>query len=145
MKKCIWFILFLSSVTAFSCKTSQKPGKTETAQAEKRIPYKKKKEPIRGNSLIGELRRLPGVQVSGNDTNGTVMLGRGSASIKSNQGVLFVIDGIRLGTNLSQAATAVNVQQIKNIRLLKDNEASGKYGLQGANGVIEINTLKEPK
>ena len=126
-------VLFTGIVLLAGCKTSNNfPAVSGTV----------KKEKVRGNSLIDELRRVPGLRVSGNDSNGTVTVARGSYTIDSNQKPLFVVDGVRIGTSLPQVASVINVSQIDKIRVLKDSEATGQFGTQGANGVILIKMKK---
>lgn len=137
MKKYLPLIALLFATITFSCKTSKNTSTSpELAQAEKMKKERRKK--VRGNSLIGELRRLPGVRVSGNDSNGTVTISQGANTIAASQGAFFVVNDVRMGNSFSRVVSTVDVQQIDEIKVLRGNEASSKYGIQGANGVIEI-------
>jgi hypothetical protein len=53
---------------------------------------------------------------------------------------LFVING---KISSSKEAEKIDPNEMKEIRILKDNEAISKYGEKGKNGVIEINTKHE--
>lgn len=75
---------------------------------------------------------------------------RGNESVL-NEEPLYVVDGIvmNMGINLPghfnrlQPFTSVNPQDIRSIKALKSNAATGIYGSQGANGVILVETKNE--
>ncbi len=92
-------------------------------------------------SLTDYLRRVPGLTVQGSGSNAMVLI-RGVQSANSSNQPLFVIDGNRAGRSLSQVIDAVDVNDIDNIEVLKGNEASSRYGMQGSAGVILIRTKK---
>lgn len=93
-------------------------------------------------SLVDHLRKFPGVFVDGNGENARVFI-RGVNSISLNTEPLFVIDGQQIIGGLAVASRAVTVESIKRIRVLKTAAETSRYGLQGANGVIEITTKKQ--
>ncbi len=76
--------------------------------------------------------RAAGVEVS----NSTIRI-RGTNSINSGTGPLYIIDGL-LGGN----PDLVHPSDIENIEVLKDAASTAIYGSAGANGVIIINTKK---
>lgn len=88
-------------------------------------------------SLMDYLRRVPGIQISGN----TVLI-RGINSITQNIEPLYVIDHTPIGNSYSQAAGAVNVNDIQSITVLKDVASTSLYGMRGSNGVILITTKR---
>jgi len=123
------------------------------AQSEKKKNKKKKKakteiantvetdENTAANlSLADLLRRKPGVRVQGQGSGTTVAI-RGGQSSASGASPLFVVDRVPIGTNYSQVAGMVNVNDIKTINVLKGADAS-RYGTRGNNGVVEITTKK---
>lgn len=61
---------------------------------------------------------------------------RGVASINAGTGPLIVIDGYPVPTDLS----AVNMNEVQSIEVLKDAASAAIYGSRGANGVILITT-----
>jgi TonB-linked SusC/RagA family outer membrane protein len=63
---------------------------------------------------------------------------RGVASINNSTDPLFVVDGIRVGTNIDY----LNPADVQNIEILKDASATAIYGSEGANGVIMVTTRK---
>ena len=87
-------------------------------------------------SLADMLRRLPGVNVTGNGFNASVTI-RGISSINLTNEPLYVIDGVPVGHNFSSVASTINPQEIKYIRVLKGGDAT-IYGVRGSNGVIVI-------
>ena len=93
-------------------------------------------------TLTDYLRKQPGVMVQGSGANARVLI-RGSQSYNSPTEPLFVIDGNRVGRSLQQVMNAVSVTDIEKIEILKGNNASSRYGMQGSAGVIIIHTKKE--
>ncbi|GHU75985.1 SusC/RagA family TonB-linked outer membrane protein [Bacteroidia bacterium] len=63
---------------------------------------------------------------------------RGAATINNSTDPLFVVDGIRVGTNVN----FLNPADVESIEILKDASATAIYGSQGANGVVMITTKK---
>lgn len=88
-------------------------------------------------SLVEHLRRLPGVQVSGSGSSARVTI-RGINSFTMQSEPLFVVNGQPLAGGLSAAIDMVPVESIQSIRVLKNADEIGFYGVRGANGVIEI-------
>ena len=93
-------------------------------------------------SLVDHLRKFPGVFVDGTGENARVFI-RGVNTLSLDTEPLFVIDGQLITGGLAVASRAVTVEGIKRIRVLKTAAETSRYGLQGANGVIEITTKKE--
>ena len=144
MKKIILLSIFAICLSANACKTAQSNASSpELKEAEALAKKKKKKKTrVRGTSLTGELRRVPGLRVSGDDQSGRVVLRGNAASIAAGNNPLFVLDGIQVGTSLPQVSSMIDVTKIDKIQLLKESEA-GMYGARGSNGVIEITMMKE--
>ena len=92
-------------------------------------------------SLADYLRRVPGVMVRGSGNNVTVMIRMGS-SYGATSGPLFVLDGVQIGTSYDQAVNMVDVNDIKDISVLKDISSSNIYGYQAKNGVILIESKR---
>ncbi len=91
-------------------------------------------------SLGDMIRRLPGVQVSGQGNNLRIKVS-GSESFNSNTAPLFVLNGTAYGNSYVQIASVVNPNDVKSISVLKGSDAT-IYGTRGANGVILIRTNK---
>ncbi len=90
-------------------------------------------------SLADYLRRVPGITVQGSGSNASILV-RGIQSVNSAIHPLFVIDETRVGRSFSRVVSSVDVNDIDNIEVLKGNEASIRYGMQGSAGVILIRT-----
>jgi len=84
------------------------------------------------------LRRIPGVQVSGQGNNVQVRV-RGLSTISGDPSPLFVIDGVEVGNSYGDVAF-LDGNQIDKIRVLKDATSTSRYGFRGSNGVIVIKT-----
>jgi TonB-dependent starch-binding outer membrane protein SusC len=86
---------------------------------------------IRGYSSLG------GGGTSSNDFASDAM--NSSASIGE---PLFVMNGAVYTGRFSDLYSSLNVNDIKNVTVLKDASSSGIYGSRGANGVVIINLKK---
>ena len=102
--------------------------------------------------------KMSGVQVtsnSGEPGSGVNIRIRGTSSVRSGNGPLFVVDGIPLtsadiasgGVDIGRGTSAasnplnfLNPNDIASIDVLKDASATAIYGSRGANGVIMITT-----
>lgn len=87
--------------------------------------------------LTAYLRRIPGVQITGSGERAEVRI-RGNASINGEYRPLLVVNGTPLGTNYSSLYTMIDTNEIDRVRVLKSASETSVYGVQGANGVIEI-------
>ncbi len=90
-------------------------------------------------SLDQVLRMQPGLNVQGSGP-GTKVYIRGISTITLETQPLYIIDGVRIGTNYAMANNAVNVKDIDSIRVLSGKSETTIYGEQGNNGVIIIKT-----
>ncbi len=104
--------------------------------------------------------RAPGVNVtlnSGEPGAGAQIRIRGGTSISASNDPLYVIDGVPLQNNESEARgfgiggspalgrnplNAINPNDISSVTVLKDAAATAIYGSRGANGVVLIETKK---
>lgn len=112
--------------------------------------------------------KISGVQVSSSDGSVTGELStviRGLSSLHSDSEALWVIDGVCLGSSISQNRNAfwqdsyrgqsytsalnslfsLNLADIESIEVIKDLSATALYGSKGANGVISIKTRRPSK
>ncbi len=69
------------------------------------------------------------------DANSAIRI-RGIGTINGTADPLYVVDGVKVGTN----ANFINPADIETIEVLKDASATAIYGAEGANGVIMITT-----
>ncbi len=112
------------------------------------------KQPVT-NPIAALQGRMTGVLVTnanGIPGSGITMQIRGNYSLSSRADPLYIIDGVPFpAVSLSNITTAsgavspfnsINPQDIENISVLKDADATAIYGSRGANGVVLISTKK---
>lgn len=87
-------------------------------------------------SVLDQIRKLPGVMVSGNS-----ILIRGTNTLISSTDPLVLLDGSPYPVS---SINSIDPNMVQNITVLKDTETS-MYGVQGANGVILITTQRGGK
>lgn len=90
-------------------------------------------------TLVGYLRRVPGVRVTGNGPSANIVI-RGTETLTLTSDPLFVINGVKIGRDFARVSSMVDMTQVQKIRVLRGIEASVSYGSEGGNGVIEIVT-----
>lgn len=83
-------------------------------------------------TLADFLVRVPGVLAEGNQV-----------SIRGAGPPLFIIDGTRIGHSYEAAASAVDVNDIESVEVLKSPSELAIYGMEGQNGVIIIRTKRQ--
>ena len=88
------------------------------------------------SNIIEMLRGEPGLIIKGNGDGGTMptMYIRGIGTNTDNYQPIFVVDGLRTDNILY-----LQPEQVYSITVIKDGTAA-IYGMEGANGVIEIKT-----
>ena len=88
------------------------------------------------NNIIDMLRSEPGLSIIGTGDDGTMpaMYIRGIGTNSKNFQPLFVVDGVRTDNILY-----LQPENVHSITVIKDGTSS-IYGMEGANGVIEIRT-----
>ncbi|MBI1227735.1 MAG: TonB-dependent receptor plug domain-containing protein [Bacteroidetes bacterium] len=134
MKKTTFFFALLF-IAHFSCtSTKSSTGSIDNFQRNDDIV-----NPDNSITLIDHLRHVSGVQIEGDGIYAKVRI-RGVSSLNSSNEPLFVLNGMALPGGLSDAVQNVPVNEIKSVRVLKNAEETGFYGVRGANGVIEIRT-----
>ncbi|CAH1001042.1 hypothetical protein LEM8419_02012 [Neolewinella maritima] len=94
-----------------------------------------------GTDLTSYLRRVAGVSVRGSGPGATVRI-RGDVNFNSDSTPLFVVNGTPIGNNFSNVYSTVDVNEIARVQVLKNVSDTNRYGMQGANGVIEIKLKK---
>lgn len=86
--------------------------------------------------------KIPGIAVTRTADGGIAIQIRGTNSFYANTFPLYVIDGVELAGGHGGALTGVNPYDIESIKVLKNPEDTGLYGVRGANGVIVITTKR---
>ena len=89
--------------------------------------------------------RFPGVMVARTSDGGLSVRIRGVSSFHGSNEPLFVIDDVPMTPGPGGALTGVNPHDIESIKVLKNPEDTGVYGVRGANGVIVITTKRPGK
>lgn len=99
--------------------------------------------------LAGKVPGLIAPALSGQPGAAQSIRIRGIGSVSANANPLFVIDGVILNSgDISRLATTantlagINANDIEDVTILKDAQATSLYGSRGANGVILITTKK---
>lgn len=147
MKKLTTYLLFamMALFVMASC-TATKTAGNDDVNADRKVAES-------GDKTLGSdennipleqyLRKVPGIQVSGNGSNARVTIaGMGNTSIVSRKEPLYVINNVRVNS-LAQASNLVQTSNIKSIRILKSASETSFYGSAGANGVIVIKLKKK--
>ena len=91
--------------------------------------------------LVDYLRRVPGLQIDQRGSDVRIMI-RGASSLTGTNSPLYVVNNSPIGNNYAEAVSAVDVNDIKTVNVIKGAEGQQMYGMRGANGVIQILTKK---
>ncbi|MEM1325305.1 MAG: TonB-dependent receptor plug domain-containing protein [Bacteroidota bacterium] len=119
------FFLAISIVIMWSCAPNQ-PTSSESPNEPRPIQVNN------AQTLADLFVRLPGVFV---DERGGIP----EVYIRGNR-PLFVVDGVQVGFSYRDVDTAVNVQDVASVEVLRSVSETVIYGRQGSNGVIVIRT-----
>lgn len=136
-------LLFAASFVLAGCSSAKNVGDNIDLQDKTAIKSSNETEvdAASGIDLASYLRRLPGVTVRGSGATASVRV-RTQSSFGAVSDPLFVVNGTIMGTNFSQVFTAIDVNEIKSVRVLKSASETATYGLQGGNGVLEFKLKK---
>lgn len=88
-------------------------------------------------TLADLLRKNTSLVIEGSHPNVSVRM-RGMSSINLETRVLFVVDGINMGHSYSFVESAVDINNVKKIKVLKGLSQTTIYGEDGRNGVVQI-------
>jgi hypothetical protein len=91
--------------------------------------------------LTDYLKSFTCLEVKGNDVFGEVRI-KGMGQITARKGPLFVVNDIRMGHDLSQIASFLDVDEIAQIKVLRHPAEIGIYGSAANNGVILIKLME---
>tara|TARA_B110000014_G_scaffold76527_1_gene52355 strand:+ start:3912 stop:4298 length:387 start_codon:yes stop_codon:yes gene_type:complete len=127
MKRNIFFFIILN---IYSCEMNKNISNNKT----------KDNLNIKENvSILNQIRRNPGLYIQGNDEQNAKVFIKGLTSINFQKEVLFILDGLQVGT-YSQIVNILDPNDIKNIQVLKNAYDLNNYGFRGSGGVIIIKT-----
>ncbi|MFH5883033.1 TonB-dependent receptor plug domain-containing protein [Halalkalibaculum sp. DA3122] len=127
----------ITATVAASCASTGNSARSERQSSERLSRVQVENPNI---SLADYLRRVPGVNVQGSGNNVQIII-RGINTFRGSTAPLFYIDQTRVGRSYSRVNSMVNMHDVDNIKVVKGVEASA-YGVEGANGVIIINTKR---
>jgi TonB-linked SusC/RagA family outer membrane protein len=97
------------------------------------------------NLATGLSAKVAGLQVNlvNNGINPDVrIVSRGNHSLQGDNQVLVVVDGIPVSSSF---LSSINPNDVENVTLLKGPGASALYGIEAANGVMQVTTKKGKK
>ncbi|SER10361.1 hypothetical protein [Neolewinella agarilytica] len=126
--------LLIFSALLFSCQSPR------AASAEGNRPSVSEPSIENALDLTEYIRRLGEAQITGDGANAIISI-RGVTTINSDPNPLFVLNGNVVGRDYNQVYHMVDIQQLASVKILKNAGDIGLYGVQGANGIVEI-TLK---
>ena len=144
----VFFISFMAIFCFSACiatkKVPEKKEKDIVLQVGREANITNEVSPGSNNSmqLVDYLRRIPGLQIDQRGNDVTIMI-RGANSISGENSPLFVIDNQAIGNSYNDTVSAVDVNDIKYVNVLKGPEGQQLYGMRGFNGVIQIITKKK--
>ena len=131
--KILRHILFATTLAVISAGCSPRAARTSPAnEADEAV----RSLQDRYSNLADALRTLPSVQVA----RGDAYYG-GASSLNGDTRLRVAAEGRIVGT-VSEAEQLYPLNQIRAVRLIKPNDAQQRYGLLGANGVIELILLE---
>jgi len=87
--------------------------------------------------------KVPGVLITRTADGGIAVQIRGSSTFYSATAPLYVVDDVPFEAGPGGSLKGINPYDIDTIRVLKNPEDTGMYGMRGSNGVIVI-TMKKP-
>jgi TonB-dependent SusC/RagA subfamily outer membrane receptor len=98
-----------------------------------------------GNQPIEQLlqAKVPGVLITRTADGGIAVQIRGNGTFYGATAPLYVVDDVPFEAGPGGTLKGINPYDIDTIRVLKNPEDTGLYGMRGANGVIVI-TMKKP-
>jgi len=141
MRNFIYYLSLVVTIGLASCASQKstadasssnkgKPTASNTVNMEENV----------GLSLAAYLRRIPGLQVTGEGADARISV-RGMTG--NNERPLFVLDNRRIGNDFGSVNSLIDPNDIKSVQVLKDAGSTTIYGLQGAGGVIKITSKKK--
>ncbi|MCB0569872.1 MAG: TonB-dependent receptor plug domain-containing protein [Phaeodactylibacter sp.] len=137
-----FLILLMLPMLLLSCGTSRNTAGSDAEKVE--IKNGRKESATKTYTALSEyFRRIPGLRVIGDDTNGRVYVFSGSQALMTTNEPLFVVDGVRIGQSFQALVRTLNVNDIERVSVLKTASETSIYGMAGSNGVIVIQTKRQ--
>lgn len=142
MKRLFLFLTIFSVISLFSCKTPDAVGAKKQD-----VTARNSHQTVEGGTesnipLDQYLRKISGLTITGTGSSAKVRIVGMNRSLSTGVSPLFVLDGVRIGTDLGSVSALVQTSTIKQVQVLKSAGETAFYGIQGANGVILIQTKR---
>jgi TonB-dependent SusC/RagA subfamily outer membrane receptor len=130
----VWVLIGLAAGCASSGQKSSAPASKPavTAADIEKTPS----EPI--EKLLQA--KVPGLVITSTADGGIAVQIRGAGSFYSSDAPLYIVDDVPFQPGPGGALTGINPHDIDWIKVLKNPEDTGLYGMRGSNGVIVIKT-----
>lgn len=122
-------MLFLGLVIFSSCNTTNKVKSPKSITNE--VFYQD----------LGDRLRAEGINVMGSGENVSIVI-RGIQTITGDTRPIFVVDGLNMGRDYNAVNNALNVNDIKRVKVLRGKSETALYGEAGNNGVIILTMEK---
>lgn len=140
MKKHYFFLVLVISI--FGCQSQQAVSGVHENQVNNRSGVGEVSNLQSAITLDDALRRIPGIMVMGSGNGAKIRVRGISNSFISDSTPLFVVDGNILGHDYQSLSRSISVNDIDNIRVLKNSSETSLYGARGSNGVIVITSKR---
>lgn len=124
MKRAIIGLALAATILAAACSTGRESTESSPPASSGDTTYVQ--NPL---TLADILLREPGLSFI-----------NGRLTVRGQTAPLFVVDGTPIGRGYANAASAVSVEDIQSVEVLKSASETAIYGRQGGNGVILITT-----
>ena len=97
------------------------------------------------NNMVEVMQSVRGLRKTGSGADAKVYMSGYNSVNASNKEPLFVVDGVPMGSSLSQLNTIITPFQVKSVRTVRGTQATSRYGDQGLFGVVLITTIRSDK
>ncbi len=122
--------------TAFSLLLFACSSTSGTANRQKAV-----KDYSQYNTLVEVLQSVQGLRVMGNGNNAKISMSGYNSINAINNEPLFVVDGIPVGSSLTNLNGILTPAMVKSIKTVRGMQATSRYGDAGLYGVIEITSI----
>ena len=129
-----------NSVLVFSCLIVVAIALQSCFTTQEGVEKEKPKMEVFYQELADRLR-AEGINVMGSGENVSIVI-RGIQTITGDTRPIFVIDGLNMGRDYNLVNNAINVNNIKRVKVLRGKSETALYGEAGNNGVILL-TMKK--
>lgn len=137
MKKLTSYTLFASlCLTIVACSSTDQATRTNPQNLKDYSQY---------NDMVQVLQSVQGLRVMGTGSDAKVFMSGYNSVSATNQGPLYVVDGVPVTNSISQLNLLITPVQVKKVRTIRGTQATSRYGDQGLFGVVLITTIASDK